>query len=332
MVALKASLVKAALGEEDADLLLRGVKLVDVATGEVYIDGHVHVESSHMTVAGFAEAVLPRGTTAAVFDPHEVANVAGLEGVLCLIDESARLPFRAFFMAPSCVPSAPGLETSGAELGVDEVARLLRRRRVLGLAEVMDYPGVLRCDARVMSKVERALRMGRLVDGHCPGLKGRALDAYMALGARSDHEALDAEEALYKLRRGLWVMIREGSASRMVDKVIPEAVRRGVDLRRAMIVSDDVDPRYLVHGHLDRALRKAIRLGLSPIEAYRLVTLNPSTYFRLDLEVGLIAPGWRADMVLLRSLEDVEVDRVMVGGRFVASGGSMLRPIPPTSR
>ena len=349
------------------DLVVKSAKLVNVATLEVYeasiaikqgvvvdvgyvddlvgpqtrivnaeslyaapgfIDAHVHLESSHLTLAGFVEAALPHGTTSAVFDPHELANVAGRLGVEALMEEAEGLPFNPFFTVPSCVPSAPGLETSGAELGLSDVVALLTKPRVVGLAEVMDYPGVLQGRRDLLSKMEAAARLSKVVDGHCPGLRGRSLASYIAAGPSSDHEALSGEEALEKLRLGMWVMVREGSAAKGLEEVLRAVVKEGLDTSRIMLVTDDIDPRDLMAGHLDVRLRRAVELGVEPLEAVRLVTLNPSTYFKLQRRAGMVAPGWRADLVLLRDLKELKPAVVIAAGEVVAVEGSLTKPIP----
>ncbi|MEM4699926.1 MAG: adenine deaminase [Candidatus Nezhaarchaeales archaeon] len=353
----------------EAALVIKSVNLVNVATGEVYetsiainrgvvvdvgcvddlvgpstevidahglyaapgfIDGHVHLESSHLTLSRFAEAALIHGTTSAVFDPHEIANVAGAAGVRALMTEAEALPFGSYFTVPSCVPSAPGLETSGAELGVDDVEGLLMEPNVVGLAEVMDYLGVLGRRAPVLSKIEAALRLMKRVDGHCPGLRGRRLANYIAAGPSSDHECIDGNEAVEKLRLGLWVMVREGSAARGLDEVLRAVLKEGLDTSRLMLVTDDLDPRDLASGYFDIRLRRAVELGMDPVEAIKLVTLNPSTYFRLDRRAGLIAPGWRADLVILKDLRSFEVAYVTLAGRLAVSKGSLLLSLPQT--
>lgn len=351
----------------EASLVIRSAKLVNVATREVYeasiaihrgevldvgyvedligpsttvidahglylapgfIDGHVHLESSHLTLSRFAEAALVHGTTSAVFDPHEIANVAGAAGVEALMAEAEAIPFGSYFTVPSCVPSAPGLETSGAELGLSDVERLLKRPNVVGLAEVMDYLGLLRREPSVLNKVAAALRLMKRIDGHCPRLRGRRLASYAAAGPSSDHECVDGEEAVEKLRLGLWVMVREGSAARGLEETLRTVLRKGLDTSRLMLVTDDLDPRDLLLGYFDLRLKKAVELGMDPIEAIRLVTLNPSTYFRLDRRAGLIAPGWRADLVVLKDLEGFEVSHVILAGELAVSNGSLLRPLP----
>lgn len=352
---------------EEADLVIKSARLVNVATGEVYeasiaissgrvvdvgcvddligsgtevveahglyaapgfIDGHVHLESTHLTLASFAEVAIPHGTTSAVFDPHELANVAGRVGVEALMREADALPFGSYFTTPSCVPSAPGLETSGAELRASEVERLLRRPRVVGLAEVMDFPGVLRRHPLVTRKIEAALKLGKRVDGHCPRLTGRALASYIAAGPSSDHESSSGEEALEKLRLGLWVMVREGSVARNLEELLRAVVKEGLDVSRLMLVTDDLDPRDLASGYFEPRLRRAVELGVEPIDAVRLVTLNPSTYFRLDHEVGLVAPGRRADVVLLQDLTSFKPIYVVLKGKLTARGGVLLRECP----
>lgn len=354
--------LKASLGFEKADVVIEGSKLINVATGEIYessiaikygtiidvgevedlkstsskiieadglyvapgfIDAHVHVESSHLTIAGFAEAAIPHGTVATVVDPHEIANVMGLEGVKAMIDEAEAFPFKVYFMAPSCVPSS-SFETSGSKLGLGEVEVLLDRKEVLGLAEVMNYPEVLRMDGDTLAKIKLALERGKLIDGHCPNLRGRKLSAYLTAGARSDHESLSVDEAIEKLRKGAYLMVREGSSAKSLESILKEVVRQGLDLRRVMLVTDDIDARDLIQGHLNVLVAKAVGLGIDPIEAIRMVTLNPSNCFNLERRVGLVAPGWRANLVLLQDLKKFKVYGTLVDGSLLALRGTML--------
>lgn len=318
------------LGHVD-DLVGSSTKTIDahgLYAAPGFIDGHVHLESSHLTLSKFAEAALVHGTTSAVFDPHEIANVAGVAGVKALMMEAEALPFGSYFTVPSCVPSAPGLETSGAELRSDDVEGLLVMPNVVGLAEVMDYLGVLRRQAPILGKIEAALRLMKRVDGHCPGLRGRRLASYVAAGPSSDHECIDGDEAVEKLRLGLWVMVREGSAARGLDEVLRAVLAKGLDTSRLLLVTDDMDPRDLVSGYFDIRLRRAVKLGMDPAEAVKLVTLNPSTYFRLDRRAGLIAPGWRADLVILKDLESFEVVYVILAGELAVDKGTLLLSLP----
>ncbi len=344
-----------------ADCLLQGISLLNVFTGESsatnvalgggrvvgigdgyrraretftlpgryllpgFIEGHIHVESSLMTPEGFAEAVLPRGTTTVIADPHEIANVLGLEGVRYMLRASQDLPLELFFLAPSCVP-ATDLETSGASLGPAEVATLLEEARVLGLAEVMDYPGVLRGKGGLLEKIGAARSRGKVVDGHAPGLTGEELLAYLNAGIGTDHECTTLEEAREKLRLGMRIMIREGSQAKNMADLLP--LVRPETARRFLLVSDDREPQDLLgEGHLDALLRKAVSLGLPPHLAVQMVTLNPAEYFGLR-DRGAVAPGWIADLVVVDNLRDFTPLLIFKGGRLVATEGHLRQEIP----
>lgn len=350
-------LVRIARGDAPCDLLLRGGRLVDVFSGEIreadvavqgerivgldegyearreldvsgrwvapgLLDGHMHVESSLVTLPQFARAVLPRGTVGAVLDPHEIANVHGAEGIRWVLESRRGLPFHAFVMASSCVP-ATALETSGAELGAEDLAPLLEEEGVLGLAEMMNFPGVVAGVEGVLEKLAAARALGVPIDGHAPGLSGRALNAYAAAGPGSDHEATRLEEAREKLGKGMRIMIREASTARNLEALLPLVTPASA--RRCSLVTDDRHPHDLLEeGHLDHALRKAIGLGLDPVTAWRMASLNTAEWFGLDRRgFGGLAPGWRADFVVLSDLEAVSVERVFVGGREVARDGQM---------
>ncbi|WP_019587282.1 adenine deaminase [Deinococcus apachensis] len=339
-------LVRVARGLEDGDLLVRGARVVQPATGEIFeadvlvaggqvaalvgtgsgaraartveargaflapgfMDAHVHIESSLLTPARFAAAVLPHGTTAVVAEPHEVVNVLGVRGLSWMLEAGRGSGLRVFASVPSCIPASEW-EQGGAGLDAGEVGEALRLPGVLGLAEMMNYPGVLGGDPAVWEVLE-AGRRGRM-DGHASGVSGRDLQGYAAAGLHSDHEATTPEEARERLRAGLWLMVREGSAARNLEALLPVLRERP---RRAMLVSDDVSVDELLElGHLDRLLRACVAGGLHPAEAVALVTCNPAEYWGLH-DLGLVAPGYHADFVLLRDLEGFEVLETFVSG------------------
>jgi adenine deaminase len=354
-------LLAIARGEAPADLVFRNGKVVNVFSGEVeevdvalaggliaglgetydalttidlkgkhllpgLIDAHVHVESSLTTPAQFARAVVPRGTTTVISDPHEIANVHGLEGIRYMLEASEGLPLTVFVMAPSCVP-ATHMGTAGAELDASALEGLLSHPRVLGLAEVMNFPGVIQGDPGVRAKLE--LFRGRVVDGHAPGLRGKALNAYIAGGPTSDHESTTPEEALEKLRRGLFVLLREATNARNLNDLLPALTPE--NRRRVALCTDDRQPPDLLdEGGVDAMVRAVIRSGMPPVEAIRLATLNPAEHFRLD-DRGAIAPGRRADLLVVGNLADLEAERVFAGGVEVARAGQALPwDLPPS--
>ena len=281
------------------------------------INGHLHVESTLVTPPVYGHAALARGTMTLVADPHEIANVLGLAGVRALMDLATASPADFFWTAPSCVPASPH-ETSGAELGLSEIQELLADPRVVALGEMMNYPGVVAGDAAILAKLAAARAAGKPADGHAPGLLGRELDRYVASGVRSDHEAITAAEAREKLRRGMWVMVREGSAARNLTDLLPLALlTRG---ERMMLVTDDRHPDdLLARGELDESLRLAVAGGLDPVAAVRMATLNPATYFGLQ-DRGLVAPGRLADLWLVTDLESFATRAVVRRGRQWQAG------------
>ncbi len=347
-------LVRVARGDEAGDLLVRGAQVVQPATREIFeadvliaggrvaalggagmgfeatrvieahgaflapgfIDGHIHIESSLLTPAGFARAVLPRGTTGVVAEPHEVVNVLGVRGLEWMLEAGASSGLRVWASAPSCVPASE-FEDGGAQVTAADTARMLTVPGVLGLAEMMNYPGVLGGDAAVWAILKAGRSAGGRLDGHAAGVRGRDLMAYAAAGLHSDHEAATPDEARERLRAGLWLMVREGSAARNLDALLPVLLERP---RRAMLVSDDVSVDELLElGHLDRLLRACVAGGLHPADAMALVTCNPAEYWGLHSS-GLIAPGHHADMVLLRDLQGFEVLDTFVGGAEARPG------------
>ncbi|HUW95191.1 MAG TPA: adenine deaminase [Anaerolineae bacterium] len=356
-------IIRVARGEEEAELLLKNARLVNVLSGEIhetdvavasnrvvglgeyeakevldlqgsylcpgFIDGHVHIESSMLRIPEFARVVVPHGTTTVVADPHEIANILGLDGILYMMESSKGSPLEVYFMLPSCVPSTE-LETAGSRLMSYDLSPLLREDWVVGVAEMMNYPGVLDRNGDVLARI--AIAGGKRVDGHAPRLSGKDLNAYIAAGIASDHESSSLEEAREKLQLGMYVMIREGSVARnmeaLLELVTPE------NARRCMFVSDDNDPAQLLeHGHMDHIVGKAIGLGLEPVLAIQMATINAAEYFGLR-NLGAIAPGYRADMVVFDDFDNFRIDKVFRGGRLVSEFGEMLdmggerRPVP----
>ncbi len=282
------------------------------------IDGHMHIESTMLLPSRLAASLLVHGTTAIVSDPHEIANVMGVEGIRFMLRESEGLPFDIFFMAPSCVP-ATSLETSGASLDHEALASLREEPRILGLAEMMNYPGVLGGDEKVLAKLQ--LFRARVIDGHAPSLGGYDLQAYCSAGIQSDHETSDLQEAEEKLRAGMMIMIREGTSAKNLEALVPLVNRK--NSRRFCLVTDDLHPEDLLKkGHLDHVLRKAVRLGLDPLTALQMATVHPAEFFRLRGR-GAVAPGYRADLVVMDNLENFSAERVYKDGRLVALDGKI---------
>jgi len=287
------------------------------------IDGHTHIESSMLHPSRYAEAVVPRGTLTVVTDLHEIANATGMAGIDFCIKWSKQLPLDMKFMAPSCVPATP-LETSGAALGAAEIRELLSRPDIIGLGEMMNYPGVLAGFADVLDKLSAA--RGKPIDGHAPGLRGRDLDAYIAAGIMSDHECTELEEAAEKLSKGMHIMIREGSSEKNLEALLPLAA--GSTYRRCMFVIDDRSAADLSsEGDIDHVVRRAISLGLDPMRALQLATVNAAQYFRL-LDRGCIAPGRLAHLITFENMAEPVVDMVFHSGTLVAHGGKMVAPLP----
>lgn len=287
-----------------------------------FIDGHIHLESAMISPAAFEAAVLPHGTTAVVTDPHEIANVAGTQGIDYMLKVTEDLELDVYFMLPSCVPAA-ALEESGAVLEADELKPYYSHPRVLGLAEMMNSYGTVRADESILRKLLDAKKEQKLIDGHAPGLSGRELCAYAAAGVQSDHECSDFEEALEKLRCGQWIMVREGTAARNLEALIQ--VCREPYAQRCMFVTDDKHSGDLKQtGHIDGIIRKAIRLGADPVTAILMGSFYPAQYFGLSKN-GAVAPGYRADLVILSDLEQVTVKQVYKAGVLVAKDGKVQK-------
>ena len=352
--------IAVARGHEPADLLLRGANLVNVCTGRVeptdvvvaegrvvalgpgyrairevelegrflvpgLIDAHMHLESTMMVLAEFAQMVVPHGTTTVVLDPHEFANVLGIDGIRYVLDSGRDVPLSTYVMLSSCVPASP-FETPLRPLSAADLVPLLEHPKVLGLAEMMDISGVLAGDSDVLAKIEAVRARGGVVDGHAPGLSGRDLCAYATAGPMSDHECTTPEEARERLRLGMWLMVREGSATRNLHALLP--VIQELHPPRALFATDDRDPVDLMtRGHIDSVVREAIAAGLDPIEAVRMATLNTAQYFGLR-DRGVVAPGYVADLVVVEDLERFQVQSVYKDGVLVADQGRPLFAVP----
>jgi adenine deaminase len=352
-------LISVAGGDRPADLLLKNARIVNTFTGEIeqgdvvicgdtiagvgdydkaneiidlqgtflapgLINGHTHIESSMLHPARYAQAVVPRGTLAVVTDLHEIANVCGSRGVRFVTDLARRLPLDMLFMAPSCVP-ATQLETSGAKISSREVKRILGHPRIIGLGEMMDFPGVIKGDEEVLKKI--AASKGKVIDGHAPGLAGKELNAYLSAGILSDHESTTLEEGKEKLRRGMYLMIREGSSEKNLDALLP-LVTDNTYKRCFFVVDDRSCSDLLKEGDIDAVVRKAIGLGLDPVRAIQMATINPAEYFRL-YDRGAIAPGYMANFITITDLSKLEIDAVFYRGKPVAKQGRPLF-LPPS--
>jgi adenine deaminase len=292
------------------------------------VDSHVHIESSLLTPPEYARLVAPRGTTAVVADPHEIANVMGYDGMRYMLAASEGLPIDVYLMVPSCVP-ATDFDTAGAALYASDMHPFLREPRVLGLGEVMNYPGVLYKDQKLLDKIALFRDAAKPVDGHAPGLSGGELSAYIAAGIGSDHECTTVPEALEKLSKGMYVMLREGSTARDLRNLIPAITPSTAP--RFLLCSDDRHPNDLVdEGHMDHALRLLLAGGVDPIDAFRIACLNPSTWFGLKTS-GAVAPGYKADFVVFDSLEDFRARMVFKDGVLIAEDGRLLVE-PPGAR
>ena len=294
-------------------------------------DGHLHVESSMCTITEYVRAVLPHGTTAIFADPHEIANVFGLDGVRMMAAEAAAMPINVFVQMPSCVPSAPGLETPGARITPQDVQEAMTWPGIVGLGEMMNFPGVIAGDPQMHAEIAAAMRAGKTVGGHyaSPDL-GRPFHAYLAGGPADDHENTREVDAVERARRGLRPMLRLGSAWYDVAAQITAITERGLDPRQFILCTDDAHAGTLVaEGHMDRVIRHAVGLGVDPLIALQMATINTAAHFGVDRDLGCLAPGRRADVVLVESLEDFTAGLVIAGGQVAAEEGRLLLDLPP---
>ncbi|MEF8785948.1 MAG: adenine deaminase [Haloarculaceae archaeon] len=291
-----------------------------------FLDTHVHYESSMVTATGFCRGALPTGTTGAFMDPHEIGNVLGLDGIRLLLDEAADLPLKTFCTIPSCVPAAPGFEDAGAVIDAADIEEALEWDDVIALGEMMNYPGVVSGDDEVHDKLAATYETNKRATGHFASREtGAELDAFIAAGISSCHESIRKEEALARLRRGMWTMLRQGSAWKDIPETIKAVTETDVDTRHLLLVTDDTHPDTITEkGHLDRVLRVAISNGLDPVTAIQAVTLNAAEYYGVDADLGALSPGKMADVVFLDDLATVDVSRVMVDGSMVVEDGEWV--------
>lgn len=349
-----------AKGDKKAQLVLKNCKIINVFTNEIiegdvaiekdtivgigqydgieeidlkgkylspgFIDGHVHIESSMVTPAQFAKAIVPRGTTSIIADPHEIANVKGIDGIKYILEDSKNLPLDVFVMLPSCVPATP-FENSGAKLEADDLKELIGEERVLGLGELMNYPGVINTDESVLQKIIMA--EGKKIDGHGPIISDKELNAYIVAGISTEHECSTLEEMLNRLRLGMYVLIREGSAAKNLKELI-KAVSKD-NLRRCLFCTDDKHPEEILKdGHIDYNIKLAIESGIDPIDAIKMATLNSAECYGLKGK-GAIAPGYTADLVVIDNLKDFNILKVFKNGKAVSENLQPLFQGTPSS-
>lgn len=347
-------IIKTAKGLNDADLVIKNAQVVNVLSEEIYeadiaikdgliagigsdykgkqeidakgkyvcpsfIDGHVHIESSMLMPSEFAKMVVPSGTTTVVADPHEISNVIGLHGISFMREASKDLPLDVYMTLPSCVPATP-YETSGFELNSYDLSLLIESPWVLGIAEMMNFPGVINLDKEVISKIKLGLEKRKRIDGHAPYLSGKDLCAYVAAGISSDHECTIPSEAIEKLRLGMYLMIREGSAAKDLDALIP--VLKEFPTRKCIFVTDDRYPSALKE-HINMMVRRSVEKGVNPIKAIQMASINTAEYFGLK-NLGAIAPGYKADILILNNLQDFKPEFVIKNGQITAQNGKMI--------
>lgn len=351
-------LIMASSGQEKADLVFKNCKILNVFTKELeegdiaikngyiagigdyegdrvidvegkivcpgLIDGHIHIESSMLSPTEFAKAVIPHGTTAVITDPHEIANVAGSDGISFMLESAKDLPLDVFFMLPSCVPSTP-LDEAGAVLDAASLEPFYSNDKVLGLAELMNSFGTVKGDSDIIAKINGAKSNGKVIDGHAPSLTGNELNAYIAAGVASDHECFSFEEARQKLMRGQWIMIRQGTAAKNLEALLPLFDDRYSD--RCILVTDDKHPGDLIRqGHIDYIIREAVKAGKSPFNAVKMASFNTANYFGLK-DRGAVAPGYRADLIVVSDLNEFKVEKVFKDGILTAEDAKLTKDI-----
>ncbi|MEI8390047.1 MAG: adenine deaminase [bacterium] len=345
-------IIKAAKGEEIADIVIKNANIINVLSGDIhrgdvavvngkivgigkdykgreeidingsylspsFIDGHVHLESSMVSPYEYAKAVIPSGTTTVVADPHEISNVLGLQGISFMREATRNLPLDVYMMLPSCVP-ATNMETSGSKLSASDLSIFIKKQWVLGIGEMMNFPGVLQNDPAVVDKIK--LPVSKRVDGHAPGLSGKDLCAYISTGISSDHECISVEEAREKIRLGLYIMIREGTIAKDLDSLLP--VVDSNNSRRCFFVTDDRYPHDL-YDHINSMVRRAVKYGIHPLTAIQMASINTAEYFKIP-NLGAIAPGYQADMLVFDNLSDFKPAMVFKKGQLVAREGKIL--------
>ena len=302
-----------------------GEKEIDINGAYVtpsFIDGHVHLESSMMLPKEFAKAVLPAGTTTVIIDPHEISNVFGLHGISFMHEAVKNLPMDVYTMLPSCVPATP-FETSGFDLNSYDLSLVIDKPWVLGIAEMMNFPGVLNLDKNVMAKLELAKSKDKRIDGHAPFLSSKDLCAYISSGVKSDHECTNPKEAIEKLRLGMYLMIREGTAAKDLNALIP--VLKECNTRKCLFVTDDRHPSDLGE-HINGMVRRAVEAGVNPVKAVQCASLNTAEYFGLK-DLGAIAPGYKADLLILPDLKTFKPDFVLKNGNVIVENGELVAKI-----
>lgn len=347
-VEMKQKRISIAMDKEKAELVIRNANIVNVFTKEIVkadvaisrgqivgigdyvgieeidakgkyvcpglIDSHVHIESTMVTPSEFAKAVLPHGTTTIIADPHEIANVCGINGINFMLNESKELPLNTYFMMPSCVPSTP-FENNGADLTVELMEPFVVNDRILGLGEVMDYPSVINGREEMLKKID--LFDNKIIDGHSPHLNGRELNAYRTAGIITNHECSTPEDVIEHLRLGMYVQIREGSAAKNLESIVKGLLQNNIELNRCIFCTDDKHLEDIrKDGHISYNVKKAIACGVDPIEAICMATINTAQCYRLK-RLGAVAPGYSADLIILNSIEEFSIDKVMCAGEIV---------------
>jgi len=321
------------VGPDASHTVYKGTLVVDA--GNKYLvpgllDGHIHIESGMLTVTEFVRAVIPHGTTGMFVDPHEIANIFGLKGVKMMVDEAALQPIHVWVQMPSCIPSAPGFETPGAQVGPQEVAEAMKWEGIIGLGEMMNYPGVARGDGKMLAEMDATRKAGKVIGGHYASQDlGRPFHAYVAGGAEDDHEGTTLEDAIARARQGMKVMLRYGSAWHDVAAQVAAITKLGLDPRCFILCTDDSHAATLSQeGHMDRVLRHAISQDLPPMTAIQMATVNTAEHFGLSRDMGMIAPGRWADILLVNDLNDFHAEMVIAKGQVIAQNDRLLVDLP----
>ena len=324
------------VGEDASHTVGNDTQIVDADNGYLVpglLDAHMHVESGMVTVTEFVRAVASRGTTAMFIDPHEIANVFGLDGVKLMVDEAQEQPIHVWVQMPSCVPSAPGLETSGASISPKDVAEAMKWDGIIGLGEVMNFPGVYHSDDEIHAEMAETRASKKVIGGHYASLDlGLPFHGYVAGGIEDDHEGTRMQDAIMRARQGIKVMMRFGSAWHDVAEQVRAVTEMGLDSRNFILCTDDSHSETLVNdGHMDRVVRHAIEQGLDPIAAIQMATINTAEHFGLSLDIGMIAPGRYADILIVDDLSNFQVDHVIAQGEIIAEKGKLLIDLPTYS-